>query len=87
MGAPISATDQRGDYNEIPTKNKAHDAYWNLHYRFEAVVEMQNFLTHTMNKEVFSQVKIPVLLTYYYKDEAHQDQVVSVKAMQKCFQS
>jgi hypothetical protein len=46
---------------------------------------MQNFLTHTMNKEVFSQVKTPVLLTYYYKDEAHQDQVVSVKAMQKMF--
>lgn len=46
---------------------------------------MQNFLTHTMNKEVFNQVKMPVLLTYYYKDETHQDQVVSVKAMQKMF--
>jgi len=84
-GLQLARLVKGGDYNEIPTKNKAHDAYWNLHYRFEAVVEMQNFLTHTMNKEVFSQVKIPVLLTYYYKDEAHQDQVVSVKAMQKMF--
>ena len=84
-GLQLARLIKGGDYNEIPTKNKAHDAYWNLHYRFEAVVEMQNFLTHTMNKEVFSQVKIPVLLTYYYKDEAHQDQVVSVKAMQKMF--
>ncbi|NQW77369.1 MAG: alpha/beta fold hydrolase [Cytophagales bacterium] len=84
-GLQLARIIKGGEYNEIPSNNKAHDAYWNLHYRFEAVVEMQNFLTHTMNKDVFSQVKIPVLLTYYYKDEGHQDQVVSVKAMQKMF--
>lgn len=84
-GLQLARLIKGGEFNEIPSKNKAHDAYWNLHYRLEAVVEMQNFLTHTMNKEVFSQVKIPVLLTYYYRDEAHQDQVVSVKAMQEMF--
>jgi esterase/lipase len=84
-GLSLARLIKGGDYNDIPSKNKAHDAYWNLHYRLEAVVEMQNFLTHAMNKEVFSQVKIPVLLTYYFKDEAHQDQVVSVKAMQEMF--
>jgi len=84
-GLQLARLIKGGEYNEIPSKSKPHDAYWNLHYRFEAVVEMQNFLTHTMNKEVFNQVKIPVLLTYYYKNEAHQDQVVSVKAMQKMF--
>jgi esterase/lipase len=84
-GLQLARLIKGGDFNDIPSKNKAHDAYWNLHYRLEAIVAMQNFLTHTMNKEVFSQVKAPVLLTYYYKDEAHQDQVVSVKAMQKMF--
>jgi esterase/lipase len=84
-GLQLARLIKGGNYNEIPTKNKEHDAYWNLHYRLEAIVEMQNFLTHTMHKEVFSQVKMPVLLTYYYKDEAHQDQVVSVKAMQEMF--
>lgn len=84
-GLQLARLIKGGDFNDIPSKNKAHDAYWNLHYRLEAVVEMQNFLTHTMNNEVFGQVKMPVLLTYYYKDEAHQDQVVSVKAMQKMF--
>lgn len=84
-GLQLARLIKGGDYNDIPSKNREHDAYWNLHYRLEAVVEMQNFLTHTMNKEVFSQVKMPVLLTYYYKDEVHQDQVVSVKAMREMF--
>jgi esterase/lipase len=84
-GIQLARLIKGSDFNDIPSKNALHDAYWNLHYRLEAIVEMQNFLTHTMNKEVFSQVKIPVLLTYYYRDEAHQDQVVSVKAMQKMF--
>jgi esterase/lipase len=84
-GIQLARLIKGSDFNDIPSKNSLHNAYWNLHYRLEAIVEMQNFLTHTMNKEVFSQVKTPVLLTYYYKDEAHQDQVVSVKAMQKMF--
>lgn len=84
-GLQLARLIKGNDYNEIPSKNHLHDAYWNLHYRLEAVVEMQNFLSHTMKKEIFNQVKIPVLLTYYYKDEAHQDQVVSVKAMQEMF--
>lgn len=46
---------------------------------------MQNFLTHTMNKETFAAIKTPVYLTYYYKDEQHQDDVVSVDAMKEMF--
>jgi len=84
-GLQLARLIKKGDYNEIPVKNPLHDQYWNLHYRLEAIVAMQNFLTHAMNKEVFEAVKCPLLLTYYYKDEEHQDNVVSVKAMKEMF--
>ncbi|RXK50928.1 alpha/beta hydrolase [Aquirufa rosea] len=74
-----------GNYRDIPAQNADHDKYWNLHYRLEGAVELQNFLTHQMKKEVFEQVKCPVFMGYYYQDEAHQDPVVSVKAMKDMF--
>ncbi len=84
-GLQLARLIKGSDFNDIPLKNPAHDQYWNLHYRLDAIVEMQNFLSIAMKKDVFQQVKCPFLLTYYYKDEQHQDKVVSVKAMQEMF--
>jgi hypothetical protein len=84
-GLQLARLIKQGEFNDIPVKNPLHDQYWNLHYRLEAIVGMQNFLTHAMKPEVFAGVKCPLLLTYYYKDEVHQDKVVSVKAMQEMF--
>jgi hypothetical protein len=36
-----------------------------------------------MNQATFSKVKQPTLALYYYKDEANQDHVVKVSAIQK----
>ena len=36
-----------------------------------------------MTKETFSKIKQPCLALYYYKDEAHQDNVVKVSAIQE----
>ena len=47
---------------------------------------MQQLLDATMKKEVFSKVKCPVFLGYYYKDEQNQDQTVEVKAALKMFE-
>lgn len=73
------------DYRDIPVMAPGHAENWSLHYRLEGVVAIQNFLTHTMKKEEFEKVKIPVFMGYYYKDEAHQDNVVSVDAMKKMY--
>ena len=74
------------DYRDIPVMAKGHAENWSLHYRLEGVVAVQNLLTHAMTKEVFEKVKIPVFMGYYYKDEAHQDMVVSVDAMKEMFE-
>ena len=74
------------DYRDIPVMAKGHAENWSLHYRLEGVVAVQNLLTHAMTKEVFEKVKIPVFMGYYYKDEEHQDNVVSVDAMKVMFE-
>lgn len=55
--------------------------YWNLDYRMEATVRLQQLLEERMNPVTYAKVKCPVFLGYYYKDEDHQDDVVSVEAM------
>ena len=54
--------------------------YWNCSYWAEATVYLQQLLDATMKKAVFTKVKCPVFMGYYYKDELHQDQTVEVKA-------
>ena len=73
------------DYRDIPVMAPGHAENWSLHYRLEGVVAVQNLLTHAMTKEVFEKVKMPVFLGYYYKDEEHQDNVVSVDAMKEMY--
>lgn len=57
--------------------------YWNTQYRLEALVELKNMLNCSMKKETFQKVSQPVLTLYYYKDDHHQDDVVSVKAIKE----
>lgn len=67
----VTAADERPVYKQ----------YWNHTYPLEATVQLQELLETTMTPETFSKVKAPLLLLYYYKDEVHQDSVVSVPAM------
>jgi len=71
----IDAKDQRPIYKQ----------YWNSHYPIEAVVQLQEFLETSMISETFKKVSRPTLMLYYYKDEVHQDSVVSVGAMKTMF--
>lgn len=71
----VTATDTRPIYKQ----------YWYQQYPLEAAVQLQEMLETTMTKETFEKVKQPVLMLYYYRDEGHQDSVVSVPAMLKMF--
>jgi len=59
--------------------------YWNCRYRLESVVYLQQLLDATMKEVVFRQVKCPVFLGTYYRDEEHQDKVVKVEAALRMF--
>jgi pimeloyl-ACP methyl ester carboxylesterase len=59
--------------------------YWYCSYRAEGVVFLQQLLDVTMKDEVFTSVKCPLFMGYYYKDEQNQDQTVDVNAALKMF--
>ncbi|MGR3809783.1 alpha/beta hydrolase [Jiulongibacter sp. NS-SX5] len=73
-------------FNDIVPANENQPPYWAMHYRLEALVALQNLLTHAMTPETFQKVTCPVFVGYYYEDEEHQDKVVSVPAILEMFE-
>jgi esterase/lipase len=84
-GLQLARAVMRSDFRDIPSVSPGHKNFWSLHYRLEGIVAIQNFLTHEMTDATFEKVKVPVFLGYYYQDETHQDNVVSVQAMRDMF--
>ena len=84
-GLQIARLVKGGDFANIQFKNSEYPKYWNIHYRLESTVALQNLIEATMTKEQFAKVHQPSLVLYYYKDEANQDNVVKVSAIKKMF--
>ena len=84
-GLQIARLVSGGPSKKFESESKAHSDYWQLNYRIEALVALQNLVSNTMKPEVFSKVKCPVFLGYYFKNEKEQDNTVSVPAMLKMF--
>jgi esterase/lipase len=85
-GLQIGRAVLKSNYVDIKYKDSAYPKYWNSHYRIEAVVNLQNLLEATMTEATFKKINQPTLALYYYKDEANQDNVVKVSAIQKMMQ-
>ena len=85
-GLQIGRAVLKSNYVDIKYKDYAYPKYWNSHYRIEGVVALQNLLEATMTEATFKKIHQPTLALYYYKDEAHQDNVVKVTAIQKMMQ-
>lgn len=69
-----------GKYRD--TGASAEDAgYWNVRYRLESLVQLQELLESSMHHETFSKVTQPSLTLYYYKNREEQDPQVKVSAM------
>ena len=85
-GLQIARTLTGSDYVRGTDTSKMYKQYWYSQYRLEAATQLQELLETTMTKQTFEKIKQPVLMLYYYKDEQHQDSVVSVPAMLNMFQ-
>jgi esterase/lipase len=84
-GLQIARLVTGGPMKKFESESKEHSNYWQLNYRIEALVALQNLIANTMKPEVFSKVKCPLFLGYYYKNETEQDKTVSIPAMLKMF--
>ncbi|MDO1445739.1 alpha/beta hydrolase [Rhodocytophaga aerolata] len=80
-GLQLMRTIIGSDYMEFTRKDTLEDQYWLSKYRLEGLVALKSFVAAAMTEETFSQVKCPVFLGYYYKNEEAQDKVVSVPDM------
>jgi esterase/lipase len=70
-----------GGKNRVLESDPKTDAYWYTTYRVEGVVYLQMLIESTMKAEVFKQVRQPVFVGYYYRDEENQDPTVSVESI------
>ncbi|EOR94259.1 hypothetical protein ADIARSV_2500 [Arcticibacter svalbardensis MN12-7] len=84
-GLQIARQIAGGNYLRSRTKTKEYSRYWYPYYRLEAAVQLQELIETTMLPSTFKKVRQPVLLLYYYKDPAHQDNVVKIDAMLNMF--
>jgi esterase/lipase len=80
-GLTIAKTVKGSTFNDPVPANANQPKFWTMHYHLNGAIALQNFLTHAMTPEIFKKVTCPVFMGYWYKDEEHQDKVVSVKAM------
>lgn len=84
-GLQIARLVTGGPDKKFEAESKIQANYWQLDYRIEALVSLQNLISNTMKPEVFAKIICPVFLGYYYKNENEQDKTVSVPAMLKMF--
>lgn len=85
-GLQIARGVYKGNYRVSDNDTLPNECrYWNCTYRLEAIVYLQQLVDATMTEETFAQVKEPVFLAYYYKDEDNQDPTVKVDAMLKMY--
>lgn len=69
-----------GEYNRINYSDTAKK-YWSEIYHIDGIIALKSLINDEMIEENFAKIEIPVYLGYYYKDEEHQDKVVSVERM------
>lgn len=84
-GLELARLVKKSNYIEPIDKRPEALQYWSAPYRLEAAVQVEELLEDNMVPSTFAAVKQPLLMLYYYKDEAHQDPVVKVSAMKEMF--
>ncbi len=59
--------------------------YWMSSYSSRGLVTLQRTMDAVAKPEIYKEIRMPVLVGYYYKDEELQDKTVSVKAIREMF--
>ena len=60
--------------------------YWTTKYRLDAIVQLKSLVQATMTESTFRNIQQAFFMAYYYQDEDHQDQVVSVARMLEMYE-
>jgi len=80
-GLQLARLVKGGNYHEMDRLTEAKKKYWTYITRLESGAHLQKFLEMKMKPETFQNFTKPLFLGYYYKDETHKDEVVSIPAL------
>lgn len=69
-----------GDHN-VQNYGVEQAKYWNEKYHLNGIISLKYMLDNYMTTDYFAKVDQPLYMGYFYKDEEHQDNVVSVARM------
>lgn len=64
---------------------EGYDERWLIHQKTAALLPLEDLRRAIARPETWAAVTQPTLLLHYYADEAHQDTVVSVRAMEAAY--
>ena len=81
-GERITQTIFQGVHREWPG-NDTVKAYWTTRYHVDGLHALRELVDVCMQPKVFAEVEQPLFVSYYYRDEEHQDDVVSVEAIRE----
>jgi pimeloyl-ACP methyl ester carboxylesterase len=79
-GSQLTSLVLGSDYNHITYTPEAQK-YWNPVYHKNGIFTTKKLIVDHMNKSSFAKIRQPLFMSYYFKDEDHQDNVVSVPRM------
>ncbi|MBO0952283.1 alpha/beta hydrolase [Fibrella forsythiae] len=80
-GVQIMRQVLQGDHVNVTHYKPDRARYWLTQYHINGLVVLQAMMDEYMTPAELARVKQPLFLGYYYKDDDHQDKVVSVAAM------
>jgi esterase/lipase len=70
-----------GEYNNVVYEDETAYKYWYKKYHINGIIALKKFIVDNMISANFKLINQPLFLSYYYKNENEQDDVVSVKRM------
>lgn len=66
-------------------KQEGYEDHWLIDQKYQALIALEDTRRAIARRAVYEQVEVPVLLLHHFRDEANQDDVVSVPAMRAAF--
>jgi pimeloyl-ACP methyl ester carboxylesterase len=76
-----------GRYREVESLiGTPSEPFWTTKYRVEGLLALKYLIRETMQEEVFTKIRQPLYLGYYFQDEENCDKTVSIPAMKDFFE-
>ncbi|MBK8700461.1 MAG: alpha/beta hydrolase [Saprospiraceae bacterium] len=85
-GAQLLSFVLKGDHNHITYTPEAQK-YWNAVYHKNGIIVTKRLIKDYMTDAHFAKINQPLFLAYFYRDEDHQDNAVSVPRMLDFFEA